>query len=346
MQSLNRFNYLTLAIFIVLFSAAWALSIKGRQYFTVSHAGIYTAKFEMLRKCNVGKVVVLGDSRAGSAYDPAVLGSTVRNFAFTGHSPIEGYYFAKMLLNCRNKPEGVILAYSPKELSELQWFWSVGAQSGILSLADLNEISDKARELGDHEVYKQQFGTELPPRAKNWTYIHHLPVYDFPTLMAVKYKLNGQIYDQNVALYRQGLKDNGYVTFPMVNACVKGLAPESGPTRLETNKVIDFYYRKLVDLLEEQHIRTIIAPIPYSEKSIARVTPEFRADLNRYQQSVANGTAYVTIHGEMFSKVDNCLFADDLHVSRQGASLFSERMKQELMPQFTTGAQLAKGASK
>lgn len=346
MQSFNRYIYLSIAMFMVMFSSAWVLAINARQYFTLSHAGIYAAKFEMLRKCDIGKIIVLGDSRAGSAYDPAVLGNSVRNFAFTGHSPIEGYYFAKKLLACPNKPDAVILAYSPKELSELQWFWSVGAQSGILDLAALNEISDKARELGDHEIYKQQFGAELPPRVKNWTYIHHLPVYDFPTLMAVKYKLNGQIYNQNAVLYQQLLTDNGYIIFPMVNPCVKGLAPESGPTRLETNKVIDYYYRKLVDLLEEQHIRTIIAPIPYSEKSAAAVTPEFKVDLNRYQRSVAGGKKYVSFHGELFIGVNNCQFVDDLHVSRQGAAVFSERMKQDILPQFADPDPLAKGASK
>ncbi len=346
MQPFKRYIYLSLALFILLFSAAWMFSSKGRQYFTFFHVGVYGAKFEMLRNCDIGKILILGDSRTGMAYDPAVLGGSVKSYAFTGHTPIEGYFFAKKLLACPNKPAGVILAYSPKELSDLQWFWSVAVPSGILDMDELSEITDTARKLGDHEIYRQQFGTELPPLAKNWTYLHHLPVYDFPTFMALKYKLNLNIYNQNAAIYRQEMDENGFVIFPGNNVCIKGLSPESEAPRLKTNKVIDFYYRKLIDMLEAQHIKTIIAPIPYSTKSYDLIAPAFKSDLLEYQRSVIRGKQYVSLHKDLFTEVDNCLFADDLHVNRQGAAAFSELMKQDLMPQFARPAPLAKGSSR
>ncbi|MEO7384303.1 MAG: hypothetical protein ABIU18_05155, partial [Novosphingobium sp.] len=67
MHNFNRYLSAMAISLTLAIVCAWWYASHYRQHFSKYEYGIYQAKLEMLGKCDVGRVVVLGDSRAGMA---------------------------------------------------------------------------------------------------------------------------------------------------------------------------------------------------------------------------------------------------------------------------------------
>ena len=330
---LNPGKYIAamLGCFAVAMAAAWWGAASYRQSYSGFEYGIYKAKLEMIARCDTGEVIVLGDSRAGIAFSPAEIGSSVRNFAFNGMSPVEGYFVTRRVLACPHKPKVAIVAFSPNQLRDLSWFWSRGVQLGAVTEADLTEIAAESQRLGDDELYHSNFGAEPPPAIKNWAYTHAFPVYDFSVML-------GSLTDRtnrgtlNEATYRQVLADRGQSFSPVDFGCTKSLALEAKTPRFTATKLTDAYFRKLIGLFQSNGVRVIIAPLPYSRLSAAKITPQFARDYREYLASVTSAKPGVTAIEPAFLAMDDCLFADEMHLNRAGTAAYSQWVKTQVLP--------------
>src|SRR5271167_2828086 len=88
---------LTLAVFW-LFVAAVPLAFLDPEY------PYWLAKQELLRRCDLGTVLVVGDSRAAVDIVPARLGVTATNLAVGGGEAIEAYAALRRAMPCPDLP--------------------------------------------------------------------------------------------------------------------------------------------------------------------------------------------------------------------------------------------------
>lgn len=329
MYNITRYLTVMMIGLILAMASAWWYSAHYRQHFSKYEYGIYQAKLEMLDKCDVGRVVILGDSRAGMAYDPAVLGNSVRNFALTSHTAIEGYYLAKKILACPSKPATFVLAYSPDQFNALTWFWTNSIQMGLLTETDLDEISSVAAQTRDRNLYKSDFGSEPPPRIKNWLYAHDFPAYDFAAITGAMMDRTSR-YKTNIANYGQVLRDKGLIVNPIDNGCANRASPEAGPIHFSPSPIVNSYYAKLIDLLQENHVNTIIAPLPYSKFTYDKISIAYAEQFINYNNKLIKNKSRIYMSDEQFFPMDNCLFSDEFHVNAKGAKLFSLHFKPAL----------------
>lgn len=332
----GRYLLVLLACFAVLFAAAWWFAANYRPWYSGAEYGAYRAKLEMIARCDVGDTVVLGDSRAGIAFSPARLGPDVRNFAFPGMTPVEGYYVAQRIFACPHRPSRVLVAFSPNQLRDLTWFWSRGVQMGAVDGPALAEIAANAKVLGDPQLYKGGFGAEPPPAIKNWTYLHAFPVYDFSSILGT---LAGRQDRRamNEAIYRQVLADRGQGQAPSGSTCPTAVSPEARDARFAPSPLIDRYYRRLLALVSASGARAVIAPLPYSASSMAEQSAAYRSDYEKYLAGVVRGLPQVSASAPYFVAFPDCSFVDEMHMNGQGAASFSDFVRARVMPRFGAG---------
>ena len=67
----TRYLAIVFGIASCLFALAWMVSLYGQRYFQPPEWGAWRERIEMLDNCDLGETVVIGDSRAGSAFLPA-----------------------------------------------------------------------------------------------------------------------------------------------------------------------------------------------------------------------------------------------------------------------------------
>ena len=105
----RRYLYLLSAAAVAAFGCAW-LWILGMPlaYLDPEYAS-WSAKLEMLRTCDLGDMVVVGDSRAAVDIIPQLMPIKTTNLAVGGGEPIEAFVALSRALSCRNPPKRVVI---------------------------------------------------------------------------------------------------------------------------------------------------------------------------------------------------------------------------------------------
>ncbi|HEX4369412.1 MAG TPA: hypothetical protein VH023_21425, partial [Rhodopila sp.] len=105
-------RYLTLFALsaVVSFAALWVWVVRMPMAFMDIEYTAWRAKQTMLDTCDLGEVIVLGDSRAAADIIPARLPVRVANLAMGGSEAIEALSMLQRALACRSPPRLVIIS--------------------------------------------------------------------------------------------------------------------------------------------------------------------------------------------------------------------------------------------
>jgi hypothetical protein len=327
MPESKKYLVVMLTVAGALLAALWVFTSEGRLAFADDDFGIRKAKLELIDQCDVGKVVVLGDSRAAMGFTPQVLGPNVTNLAFAGTTPIEGSFLVRRMLRCPHRPRLIVVSYSPFQFEHANWLWVSSARDGLLGYADLEDIRRRERILSPGFLYRDSFGEEPPGRIKNWLYSVHFPAYDFASLIH-----SGAIgrWRSNAIQYAQTKAQQGYHAVRPAQKCA--LAPprdEQEPT-FNPQAIIDTYYKEMLDTLRSHDIQILVIQTPISEIESQALTPAFKQQFAHYMTSRSEGHYVAPSMSQLFPVVDNCDFQDDVHLSTKGATAFSSKVLAEL----------------
>ena len=83
----------------------------------------FLAKRIMLETCDLGSVLVIGDSRAAADIVASRLPTPTANLAVGGGGPVEGYFLLRRAMQCPRPPTRVILSFNAQHLSHVDTFW-------------------------------------------------------------------------------------------------------------------------------------------------------------------------------------------------------------------------------
>lgn len=315
-----RYLAIMLGLIVAIFIASWFVTAYARWHFLEFTYGEWRAKLDMIESCDVGDTVIIGDSRPSASYVPRLMGEGVRNFAFTGMSPVEGYYVTRKILACPRPPKRYIIAFSPRLFKDSRWFWSHGVTFGALRGDDLTEVAAMESRFGRHDLYNYNFGAEPPPAIKNWLYDHHFPPFEFAALIAAATENR---YRKNVDYYREVLANRGQHVVGVPLSCATRLTWEAEQAAFEQNPLNDAYFRRMLDAIHTAGGKVEIGPIPFSAMSIGAMKPSYRQAFDNYVLGVAASRPWLAMPRTLMPVMDNCAFGDDGHVNDRGASQFS-----------------------
>jgi hypothetical protein len=326
MPESKKYLVVMLGVAGALLAALWLFTSEGRLAFADEDFGISKAKLDLVDQCDVGKVVVLGDSRAAMGFTPQILGPNVTNLAFAGTTPIEGNFLVRRIMRCEQRPRLVIVSYSPFQFEHADWLWARSARNGLLNFDDLEDIRRRERMWSPGFLYRNSFGEEPPGRIKNWLYSVHFPAYDFASLISAGGFGRQQI---NTVQYAQTKSQHGYHVVRPLQKCAIAPPSDLEPT-FNPRPIIDAYYKEMLDTLRSHEVKVLVIQTPISEITSQALTPAFKQQFAGYIASRSEGRYVAPSMGQLFPVSGNCDFQDDVHLSASGAAVFSSAVLAEL----------------
>jgi hypothetical protein len=316
----GRKPYLTVFLMTaaILFAGVWVVTSTLRWGFLETEYGTWRAKLDMIDRCELGEVIILGESRASSGFIPRLFRADVTNFALSGTGPIEADYEVRRIFRCPRMPKTAVLAFAPQYFKLDPYFWSRSARFGLFSYADLEEIRKTEQETSKGFFYQDAFGSEPPGPIKNWLYINHFPPFELGNLIGSV--VAGRLHDSRRA-YRDTLEGRGWHPMRPIRECAERPAPID-PT-FSPNPLIDRYFVRLIDDLHSHGIAILIIEPPISEVSAQATTAEFQREYAAYLSDRSMGRYATPTTEQLFPVRPNCEFSDNSHLSQKGAREFS-----------------------
>jgi hypothetical protein len=335
MINYKKYIAVSFGVAAFLLAMAWIVATDFRSYFLEPQYGSWQARLDMIDKCDVGSVSIIGDSRAGAAYQPAVLGQNVRNFGFDGVTPIEQYFFIKRMLKCKTPPRLFVLAFSPRQFSNHKWFWPQSVAFGGLNAADLSTIAANETANHWHELYKSSFGSEPPPALKNWLYVEHFPPFYFASMLA---SIGGHRHAKFEAAKLETVQNNGAFIIPAppgLRKCIATPSEEAKASTFEVDPESNAYFDKEISEILASGSKVVIGPIPISESTNEQLSESYRASYLQYLNGIMSRHGGVVMLGQPFVVQNDCDFGDGIHVNRDGAVTFSKFIQPMMGPPTT-----------
>lgn len=269
--------------------------------------------------------VILGDSRASGALNPAWLRPGVRNLALGGGTALEGYYLLKRLLKHSQPPRVLIISYAPFHLVHMDTFWQRGLKYGLYDIEDLLEISFEFLQSPEQKTWGDAnfsffSGGKLPFALRvidiGLLYLGFAPYYQADSLLSWS---SGE-FSYRKTDYELHRKRLGWRPFNSSNK--DQLSTEVGLRDFVPSKVIDQYFVRILETARAHHIHVIWANMPMKESTRRLLTPEFVSSFEAYFRTLAKRFPEFEIETKL-TFMANSQFADGSHVNPHGARDFT-----------------------
>src|SRR5580658_5446844 len=306
---------LTLAVF-------WLYVLAAPLAFLDPEYPYWVAKQELLQRCDLGTVLLLGDSRAAADLIPARLGVTATNLAVGGGESIEAYAAVRRALACPDPPLRVVISFDAAHFVQPDLFWDRSVRFGLFDYADLRELRAVSERLGDVSALDQKHADGLPRGIRALLYAAKFPGLYFNSLLKGGVLLR---WADNHAALRAGLASRGQYFF--------GTAPGSNVVAADGNletfvplPVLDAYFDRMLALLAARHVTTDFVAMPLNAATWHAVRPAVRDGFAAYLAGYAARYPNFHVIGPLMPDWNDSWFGDEFaHLNPAGAALFSAR---------------------
>jgi hypothetical protein len=306
---------LTLAVF-------WLYVLAAPLAFLDPEYPYWVAKQELLQNCNLGTVLIVGDSRAAVDLIPAGLDVTATNLAVGGGESIEAYAAVRRALACPDPPLRVVISFDAAHFVQPDLFWDRSVRFGLFDYADLRELRAVSERLGDVSVLDQKHADGLPRGIRALLYAAKFPGLYFNSLLKGGVLLR---WADNRAALRAGLASRGQYFF--------GTAPGSNIVAADGHleafvplPVLDAYFDRMLALLATRHVATDFVAMPLNAATWSAVRPAVRDGFATYLAGYAARYPNFHVIGPLMPDWNDGWFGDEFaHLNPAGAALFSAR---------------------
>jgi hypothetical protein len=282
----------------------------------------WLAKQELLRRCDLGTVLVVGDSRAAVDIIPTRLGVAATNLAVGGGEAIEAYAAVRRTLACPDVPRRVVVSFDVAHFVQPDLFWDRSVRFGFLDHAELRELRAVSERLGDVSVLDQKHGDGLSRGIRELLYATRFPGLYFNSLLKGGVLLRW--WDNRAAL-REGLAARGQYFFG-TEAGSSVVAIDGHLDRFAPLPVLDAYFDRLLALLAARHVEADFVAMPLNASTWRAVRPALRDGFAAYLAGYAARYPNFHIVGPLMPAWDDGWFGDAFaHLNPAGAALFSTR---------------------
>jgi hypothetical protein len=282
----------------------------------------WLAKQDLVRSCDLGSVLVVGDSRAAVDIVPALLGVATTNLAVGGGEAIEAYVTLRRALACPDKPRRVIISFDAAHFVQPDLFWDRSVRYGTLDQAELSELRAISERLGDLSVLDQKHADGLPRGLRALMYAARFPSLYFNSLMRGGVMLR---WRGNRAAYRAGIAARGQYYFGIATGS-RAVALDGHIERFTPLPVLDAYFDRMLALLAAHDVPADFVAMPLNASTWRAVRPAVRDGFAAYLADYAARYPNFHVVGPLSPAWDDGWFGDEFaHLNPPGAALFSQR---------------------
>lgn len=309
------------------FGAIWLWVAAMPMAFMDPEYPSWVAKETMLASCDLGDIVVLGDSRAAADIKPIRLHVRTTNLAVGGGEAIEAFAALERVLACPVPPKRVVLSLDPGHFVRPDLFWERSVRYGFLSAGDIAALRAASGITGDHSVYRARGSEGLPPLLRDWLYRARFPAFYFSSL------LHGGVafrWARNQNTLQQTLAARGYYRFG-ANPGSAAVAADGHLASFQPLPILDYYFDKLVAALDRSGVQTIFVAMPVNDATWQHVRPATLARFAAYLAGYERRYRHFHVDGELMPHWPNRFFGDEFcHLNPDGAEKFSAELDQRL----------------
>ncbi len=284
----------------------------------------WRAKQMLLADCDLGDILILGDSRAAAGIMPAAWNIRATNLAVGGGEPIEALAALDRALSCRVQPREVVLSLDAVHLAQPDLFWERTARFGFVDATEIATLRDVSHALNDTSVYELRHTDGLPSWMRDTMVGIRFPSLYFSSLVKGGLILR---WPRNRANLAAALASRGQYCF--------GTAPGSDIVAADGHlgvfrplPVLDWYFNRILERLAERGIPAIFIAVPMNEATSRQVVPEvltaFRSWLAGYEKQYAG----FRVAGDVMPHWPDRFFGDGYaHLNPEGAERFSRGLE-------------------
>jgi hypothetical protein len=301
----------------------------------------WLAKRQMLRHCDIGDVLLLGDSRAAVDVRPGLLPLKLANLAVGGGEAIEAYVALTRALNCPIPPRRVVISFDAIHFTKPDLFWERSVRFGFLNARELADVRAAAARIGDRSFADPKLPDGLPATIRGWLYAARFPPVYFSSLA------KGGVFLRlwrNEAALRAALAAQGQYYFGRA-AGSSVIAAEGHMTRFVPLALLDDYFNRMLALLAARRIPVDFIAMPMNQATGRSVPPDVRAGFAAYLARYAARYPNFHVLGSVMPAWPDRYFGDGFsHLNPEGAALLSAwfgACLQARMDQGTGGADRA-----
>ena len=305
---------------LLTFGAVWAWVLATPLAFLEPEYASWRAKQMLLDRCDLGEVLILGDSRAAVGIIPARLRVKATNLAVGGGESIEAYSVLTRALACPEHPKLVVISLDVVHFSRPDLFWERTMRFGFLNAAELADLRDVSHALGDWSVYEERHTDGIPSWLRDRLYLAHFPPFYFGSL------IEGRLlwrWRQNEAGLAASIAARGQYYFGMD----EGSSVIAADGRLEAFRplpVLDWYFDRILALLAARGIPAVFVAMPVNATTARVIRPEVRDGFAAWLAAFEARYSGFRVAGPVVRPWDDRWFGDGFsHLNPAGAERFS-----------------------
>lgn len=261
---------------VVAFLTLWAwIAIAPLAYLDPEYP-FWQAKREMIARCALGDLVILGDSRPAAGILPTALPTPASNLAVGGGKPIEALAMLRLMRACPNPPTRVLLSFDPGHFMHADLLWERSVRYGLLGRPDLATLAQLSAATSDWSVHEARRADRLSPALRAWAYTLRLPVFYFNSVIKVGGFLR---YWSNEAAREQAWESRGHYFFGKDDGS-SAIAADATLTRFQPTPVLDAAFDLLLERLRDAEVWFL--PMPINHATGRAMTADIARDFRTY----------------------------------------------------------------
>lgn len=305
---------------VVLFGLVWLWILTMPMAFLDPEYPAWRAKQTLLADCDLGDVLILGDSRAATGMMPAGWSIRATNLAVGGGEPIEALAALNRALRCPVPPVRVILSLDAVHFTEPDLFWERTARFGFVDAGEIATLRDVSHALGDVSVYELRHTDGLPSWARDAMVRVRFPSLYFTSLVKGGVLLR---WPRNRATLAASLASRGQYFFGTASGS-DTVAAEGHIREFRPLPVLAWYFNRVLQQLAAHGIPAVFIAVPMNDATARQVAPgvpaAFRAWLAGYEARYPG----FRVAGEVMPHWPDAWFGDGFaHLNPDGAARFS-----------------------
>ena len=314
------FLALTAGSFSVLFGLLWLWVWTMPLAFLDPEYPSWRAKQMLLASCDLGDLLILGDSRAATGMMPALLPVRATNLAVGGGEAIEALAALTRAATCPTPPKRVILSLDAAHFTHPDLFWERTARFGFVDGDDIATLRRVSHQLGDLSVYEIRHTDGLPSWMRDAMVRIRFPSLYFASLVKGGLVLR---WPRNQRTLQASLASRGHYFFGIA-AQSHTVAADGHLRAFRPLPVLEWYFNRVLEQLAAQSIPATFIAVPMNDSTAAQVDPAVRAAFRTWLVAYEARYPGFQILGEPMPHWPDHMFGDAFaHLNPDGAARFS-----------------------
>ena len=282
----------------------------------------WVAKERLLASCQVGSVLVLGDSRAAADLIPRRLPGRVVNLAVGGGEPIEAYSALRRALTCPHPPRRVIVSFDATHFVRPDLFWERSVAFGFMRTRGMARLRAVSARRHDWSVWRLRLRQGEPGRLRAAFYAMRFPTLYFGPLLHGGVVLR---WWENRRRLRRVLAARGQYFFGRADGSAV-VAADGTLRRFRPLPVLDWYFAALLRLARARGVPVSFVAMPMNTATWRAVRPRVRRGFAAYLAGYAARDPDFRVIGPVMPHWPDRYFGDGFsHLNPAGAARFSAR---------------------